>query len=59
MKINGLMFGTDEDTDFLPIIPINENESGNLNGTTNSVSNLSTADGSTSTVERVPSTLIK
>jgi len=27
MKINGLMFGTDEDTDFLPIIPINENES--------------------------------
>ncbi|QEC69663.1 endopeptidase La [Panacibacter ginsenosidivorans] len=27
MNINGLMFGTDEDTDFLPIIPINENES--------------------------------
>src|ERR1044072_7715244 len=27
MKINGLMLGTDEDTDFLPIIPINENES--------------------------------
>jgi ATP-dependent Lon protease len=27
MKINGLKFGTDEDTDFLPIIPINENES--------------------------------
>ncbi|MEO6582853.1 MAG: LON peptidase substrate-binding domain-containing protein, partial [Ferruginibacter sp.] len=26
MKINGLMFGTDEDTDFLPIIPINEND---------------------------------
>jgi len=26
MKINGFMFGTDEDTDFLPIIPINENE---------------------------------
>src|SRR5580765_4586941 len=27
MKTNGFMFGTDEDTDFLPIIPINENES--------------------------------
>src|SRR5437762_11517195 len=26
MKTNGFMFGTDEDTDFLPIIPINENE---------------------------------
>lgn len=26
MKINQIMFGTDEDTDFMPIIPINENE---------------------------------
>src|SRR6186713_1625356 len=26
MKINQIMFGTDEDTDFMPIIPINEND---------------------------------
>ncbi|CAN5577493.1 endopeptidase La [soil metagenome] len=26
MKINQILFGTDEDTDFMPIIPINEND---------------------------------